>query len=80
MFTPLQSINKQCRSSLLARSAKTLLSEIEQAGTYIFVVSLQLFGKLLATVLYGTRDGKLLKILVSDKIKLFSECDCLVQL
>ena len=68
LFTPLQSIVKQCCSSLLARSTKTLLSHIEQAGTYFVVVCLQLLWTVLAAVLYNTIDGKMLRTLVCDKI------------
>ena len=66
LLTPLQSVIKQCCSSVLARSLKTLLSHNERAGTSFFVLCLQLLWGILATVLYVTLDGKILKILVCN--------------
>ena len=54
--------------SVLARSVKTLLSHIDWAGIYFFVACLQLLWRILAAVLYGTFDGKILKISVSESI------------
>ena len=53
---------------VIARLVQTLLSHIDWAGIYFFVACLHLLWRILATVLYGTLNGKILKKFVCEII------------
>ena len=73
---PDESIVRQIKSFVFAKSKKSLLSQKAFCGIYFFVFLEQTPSKIFLTLFTGTEIGKILKMLVYDNINLellFSE-------